>query len=85
MADFDQVGKDQATHGIGFELQVGPGFLHLILLEQQVDDLLGVVHGVTPAAQGGAAEGFDAIGVVAQLCLAGEQDVAIEIDTVGVG
>ncbi|MOA33028.1 hypothetical protein D3C78_1542860 [compost metagenome] len=60
-------------------------FLHRILIEQQVYDLLWVIHRVAPAAQRGAAEGLDALWMLVNLGLAGEQDVAVEVDPVSNG
>ncbi len=85
MPDLDQVRHHQRTHGLSFELQVRATFLHRILIEQQVDDLLGVIHRVAPAAQGSAAESLDPLWMFVNLGLGGEQDVAVEVDPVGDG
>ena len=85
MTDLDEVRHHQRTHGLSFELQVRATFIHRILVEQQVYDLLGVIHRVAPAAQGSAAEGLDPLWMLVNLGLAGEQDVAVEIDPIGGG
>ena len=85
MADLDQIGEDQLAHSRRLKLQVGAGLVDLILIDQQIDDFFGVVHGIAPATQAGTAEGFDPLRVFLQLSFAGKQNIAVEINAVGVG
>ena len=64
-------------------LQLGTvGFLG-ILRQDQLDDFIGMLHGIAPPLQRGLEEGPYPFGVEAHHALAGEQVVAVEVDAVG--
>ena len=67
--DLDQIREDQRARCSGFELKVIARLRNTILVEQQSDHLIRMVHRVTPPAQAGFAEGFDPVGIVIDFAL----------------
>ena len=83
VTDIDNVRQDHRAHRFGFELQMFSRFWHPVFIKQQIDDLVGMLHRISPALQRRPPESLDPIRVVSEFLLRGKHDVAVIVDAIG--